>query len=170
MTLVRLHNEDWGYETNCFVCEPTNPAGLQIPFFHDDKRQEVQADFSLPDDFSGAPSLIHGGVTLAVLDEAMAWACIAIGHRWAMTSDTRTRFLRPLHVDSPYRAVARVVDQTDITISTEAQVLFAKPDGRHTVCVEAGATFTILGEAQVQRITGGADVDASYVREDLPER
>ena len=79
MTLHRLHNEAWGFETNCFVCEPKNQAGLQIPFFHDDERSVVTAEFELSDAYSGAPSLVHGGVTLAVLDEAMAWACIAVG-------------------------------------------------------------------------------------------
>lgn len=35
VTLRRLHNEDWGFDSNCFVCEPRNDGGLQIPFHHD---------------------------------------------------------------------------------------------------------------------------------------
>lgn len=30
-----LTNERWGFESNCFVCEPRNDTGLRIPFFHD---------------------------------------------------------------------------------------------------------------------------------------
>jgi hypothetical protein len=68
MTGIRLHNEDWGFETNCFVCEPRNDQGLRIPFFHDTELDVVFADFELSNVFSGAPTLVHGGVTLAVLD------------------------------------------------------------------------------------------------------
>ncbi|MFT4658402.1 MAG: acyl-coenzyme A thioesterase PaaI-like protein [Candidatus Aldehydirespiratoraceae bacterium] len=81
MTKIRLHNDDLGYETNCFVCEQNNPAGLQIPFFHDTEHKLITVEFSLPGSFSGAPTMLHGGVTLSVLDEAMAWACIAIGRQ-----------------------------------------------------------------------------------------
>jgi acyl-coenzyme A thioesterase PaaI-like protein len=150
--LTRLHNDDWGFETNCFVCEPTNAGGLQIPFFHDTERGLVTAEFQLTDTFSGAPTLVHGGVTLAVLDEAMAWACIAIGRQWAVTTETTTRFDRVVRVGSQYRVEAEVVDHVDTTMRTIARVL----DRRDVVRVEASATFTTLGEAQAVRIAGGA--------------
>lgn len=148
--MIRLHNDDWGYDTNCFVCEPCNDAGLQIPFFHDTDRDLVVADFELGDAFSGAPTLVHGGVTLAVLDEAMAWACIAVGRQWAVTTETSTRFHRAVRVGSRYRAEAGVVEHVGSTIRTAARVL----DRRGVVRAEATATFTTLGEAQVVRIAG----------------
>lgn len=70
-----LTNEQWGFETNCFVCEPRNDAGLRIPFFHDDATDTVTADFELDGRFSGAPNYLHGGVptaTFVVLGEAQA--------------------------------------------------------------------------------------------------
>ena len=91
MSLIRLHNDDWGYESNCFVCEARNERGLQIPFFHDTERGIVTAELTLSADFSGAPTMVHGGVVLAILDEAMAWACIAVARRWAVTTETTTR-------------------------------------------------------------------------------
>ena len=53
MAVHRLHNDDWGVETNCFVCEPTNDRGLRIPFWHDDERDVVTAEFELADHFGG---------------------------------------------------------------------------------------------------------------------
>ncbi len=150
--MIRLHNNDWGFETNCFVCEPTNADGLQIPFFHDTERSIVTAEFELSDTFSGAPTLVHGGVTLAVLDEAMAWACIAIGRQWAVTTETTTRFDRAVRVDSRYRVEAEVVDHVDTVMRTTARVL----DRRGVVRAEATASFTTLGEAQAVRIAGAA--------------
>ena len=152
--MIRLHNDDWGFETNCFVCEPTNANGLQIPFFHDTDRGVVTAEFELSDTFSSAPTLVHGGVTLAVLDEAMAWACIAIGKQWAVTTETTTRFDGVVRVGSRYSVEAEVVDHVDATIRVTARVL----DGRDVVRAAAEASFTTLGEAQAVRIAGG-DID-----------
>jgi acyl-coenzyme A thioesterase PaaI-like protein len=162
MTVIRLHNEDWGFETNCFVCEPCNDQGLRIPFFHDTERDVVFAEFELGNGFSGAPTLVHGGVTLAVLDEAMAWACIAIGKRWAVTSETGTRFHRAVYVGKRYRVEAEVIghddptsDATTGTMHCTAQVL----DRHDQVRAEAAATFTTLGAAEATRM--GAVVDES---------
>lgn len=148
--LKRLHNDDWGIETNCFVCEPTNAAGLQIPFFHDTDRDVVSAEFELSRSFSGAPAMVHGGVTLALLDEAMAWACIAVGHQWAVTTQTATRFDRAVYVDRPYRVEAEVTGRDETTMTCRAVVL----DRHAQIRAEARATFTTLGEAQATRLGG----------------
>jgi len=150
MAIHRLHNENWGIQTNCFVCEPTNDHGLKIPFWHDDEREVVTAEFELATDFSGAPTLVHGGVTLAVLDEAMAWACIAIGEQWAVTTETTTTFHRPVRVDRRYRVDACVVDHVDGMMHTRAEVIGERGEIR----AEAEAGFTTLGAAQVTRLSG----------------
>ncbi len=149
MTIVRLHNEDWGFETNCFVCEPRNRQGLRIPFFHDTDRSLVTADFVLDDAFSGAPTLVHGGVVLAILDEAMAWACIAVGRRWAVTTETSARFDRPVRVGRRYLAEAEVIEHVDTTMRTVGRI-----GDERGVRVEATATFTTLGEAEASRLAG----------------
>lgn len=149
VAILPLHNDDLGYETNCFVCEQSNGRGLQIPFFHDTDRNLVSAEFALSNAFSGAPTMLHGGVILAVLDEAMAWACIAIGRRWAVTSETSTRFDRAVYVDKPHLVEAEIIEQTETDIVTIGRVIDLK--GR--VRAEARATFTVLGEAQLKRAT-----------------
>lgn len=158
----RLHNEDWGFDSNCFVCEPRNDGGLQIPFFHDPARAVVVATYSLGDRFSGAPSYIHGGVTLAVLDEAMAWAAIAIGGKFAVTAETTTRFLRPVLVDKTYTVEAQLTAQTPEQIEAAARVTF----GEGKVCAEANARFSVLGEAQALHATGAdaATLDPRLLR------
>lgn len=110
----------------------------------------MTADFELTDAYSGAPTLVHGGVTLAVLDEAMAWACIAIGRQWAVTTTTTTTFHRAVRVGHIYRVEARVVDHVDGVMRTAARVF----DRRGELRVESAATFTTLGEAQAVRLAG----------------
>src|SRR3954465_12503647 len=85
VTVRKLHNADWGFDSLCFVCEPKNAHGLRIPFTYDDEADVVTAEFNLSETFSGAPSYVHGGVTLAILDEAMSWATIASAKAFAVT-------------------------------------------------------------------------------------
>ena len=154
--LEALTNERWGFESNCFVCEPRNDAGLRIPFFHDPEAATVTAEFTLDGRFSGAPSYLHGGVLLAVLDEAMAWATIAVAHRWAVTGETTTRFEHPVRVDRTYTVTARITEPVTpdgSTLAATAEVTDA--EGRR--CATSSATFVVLGEAQAA--DAGVDVD-----------
>lgn len=167
MTLTRLHNEDWGFDSNCFVCEPGNIGGLRIGFDHDTERGAVVASFTLDDTFSGAPSYVHGGVSLAVLDEAQAWATIAVGGKFAVTTETTTRFRRPVLVGGTYSVEARLTAQGYERIETEAEIT----DERGKVCAATTATFAVLGPAEAARATGADEsaLDGSYLRGDDPE-
>ena len=146
-----LTNERWGFRSNCFVCEPTNGAGLRIPFFHDETTDSVVADLQLDDRFSGAPTYVHGGVLLAVLDEAMAWAGIAIGASWAVTGETTTRFERPVVVGKPHRVTARIDgEERGTKLFAEAEIT----DAEGARCATATATLIVLGEAQLAEAAG----------------
>jgi len=161
-----LTNRQWGFESNCFVCEPSNESGLRIPFFHDEQTEQVQAAFSLGAEYSGAPSYIHGGIVLAIMDEAMAWATIALAHRFAVTAETNATFSRPLRVGRRYRVSAQIVSTADDRdrILTRAEVV----DDRDRLCAAAEARFTPLGPAQAADAVGAEvpGVDASYLRWD----
>jgi uncharacterized protein (TIGR00369 family) len=162
MTVERLTNERWGFRSNCFVCEPTNARGMQVPFFHDTDAGVVFAELDLNDAFSGAPSYIHGGVTLALMDEAMAWAAIARGGKFAVTQETSATFDWPVRVGRAYRLEARLTDQSEKTMAAEAVVR----DAQGRTCVRGRCTLAVLGAAQA-RDAIGADPegdDAGYVR------
>jgi len=154
----RLVNEAWGFDSNCFVCEPKNPTGLRISFEHDDEAGSIVATFTLGPEFSGAPRYVHGGITLAVLDEAQAWATIALGGKFALTVETSTRFEQPVLVGKTYTVEARVLEQTEDSIATEADVLRANG----SVCARGTATFAVLGPAAAADAIGTelpADLD-----------
>ena len=68
----------------------------------------VTAEFTLGPEFSGVPRYVHGGVVLAILDEAMAWAAIAVAERFAVVHQTATTFDRPVRVGRAYRVTASV--------------------------------------------------------------
>ncbi|MGI8808540.1 MAG: PaaI family thioesterase [Acidimicrobiales bacterium] len=152
-----LTNAGWGFETNCYVCEPANRLGLRIPFFHDDEADVVTAEFRLGAEYSGAPHYVHGGVLLAVLDEAMAWAAIALAGRFAVVQSTATTFGRPVRIDELHRVEASVHDRTDTAVTARAFV--ADDAGRR--CAEARARLVVLSTAVAGSAIGpvtGADI------------
>ena len=162
MALIPLHNETWGFDSNCFVCEPKNHDGLRIPFSHDDERNVVVAEFCLGNAFSGAPSFVHGGVSLAILDEAQSWSTIAVARKFAVTGETTSRFLRPVRLDKTYRVEARVEDIGDEKLRTTAVIL----DHKDRACVESEATFIVLSEAIAADAIGQplSDDEQTYLR------
>ncbi len=152
MTVRPLTNADWGFESMCFVCEDANGRGLRIPFFHDDEAGTVTAEFNLDQAFSGAPTLVHGGVLMAVCDEAMCWATVAVAGTWAFTASNAHRFRMPVRLGRPYRVEARVVGRDDQGIRTVATIT----GGSDRVAVEAEALFAPLGAAQASGAIGTA--------------
>jgi len=157
MALQPLTNAAWGFESNCYVCEPSNPLGLRIPFFHDDEADVVRAEFRLGPEHSGAPHYVHGGVLLSILDEAMAWAAIALGGRFAVVQSTATTFDRPVRIGEPHRVEASVHDRTDTAVTARAHIA----DAGDRRCAEARARLVVMSTAVAGAAIGpvtGADL------------
>jgi uncharacterized protein (TIGR00369 family) len=157
-----LENTSFGFPAGCFVCDPENANGLRIRFFHDDEADSISAEFTLDEDFSGAPRFVHGGVVLTLLDEAMAWATIAIAKQFAVVKESHATFRRPVKVGEPHRVEAQVADQAGNDIATTATVV----DGKGRRCAQATGKFVVLSE-RMARAAIGADLGANtrYLRE-----
>jgi len=153
--MERLSNERWGFSSNCFVCEPTNAVGLRQPFFHDTESGLVVADIELGNAHSGAPSYIHGGVQLALLDEAMAWAAIAVAERFAVTATFMSTFHHPIKIDRAYRLEASIDDRSESTLSASARIV----DDQGRLRTSAQATLVVLSAAQA--VDAGAELGSS---------
>ena len=161
MALRLLDNASWGFDSNCFVCEPTNPRGLGIRYSHDEEGRAVVADFTLGAEFSGVPTYVHGGVVLAILDEAMAWAAIAIAGRWAVVQHTATTFDRPVRLDVAHRVEATVADGGDATVTARATVA----DARGRVCARAHARLSVMTASRARAAVGPlTDEHTRYLR------
>ncbi|HKA94546.1 MAG TPA: PaaI family thioesterase [Acidimicrobiia bacterium] len=162
MAIERLENSRWGFGSNCFVCEPSNARGMQVPFSHDGDRALVFADFTLGSEFSGAPTYVHGGATLALIDEGMSWATIALSEKFAFTKETSATFDWPVRVDRPYRLEVHIVDEDERRIVTEAVVV----DAKQRPCVTARAEMSVLSPAQAVDAIGAepGEDDRRYLR------
>lgn len=110
----------------------------------------VVAEFELNSAFSGAPNYLHGGVCLTIMDEAMAWATIAIAHTFALTRRTSTMFEHPIRVGRPYRVEARVDAVESDRIKTSAVIV----DQKDRSCATSQAEFIPLGPVQAADAIG----------------
>jgi len=146
----RLTNDDWGLDSSCFVCESRNKSGMQLELWADDETGQVWTDLHLGAEFSGAPTLVHGGISLAVLDEVQAWAVIALANSWAVTVETSASFLKPIRLDTDYRAVGEVSGRVGDRVRTSGRI--ETPKG--LACVTSAAEFQVIGEAQAERFSG----------------
>jgi len=98
---------------------------------------------------------VHGGVSLAVLDQAMAWVTIAVGGAFPLTRETTRRFHQPLTVGKRHHVKAWISGTDGDRILTEAEIV--NDDGQ--LCVSSHAIFAALdletaSEAAGARIEG----------------
>lgn len=121
-------------EHYCFGCGRHNPIGLHLEFVRDG--DEVVAHYSPRPQDQGFPGLMHGGLLALLLDEAMGWAMYA-DRLFAVTARMQARYRRPVGLDAPLTARARVVRQRGRRIEVAATV----SDDSGVVLAEADALF-----------------------------
>ncbi len=157
----RLLTNTFAFETRCFVCDQENEGGLRQRFFLDEELGRVVADFIPSADHSGAPNYAHGGVSMAVLDEAMAWSIIAIKDRFGVSRRVEVDFLRPVLVGRAHEVRAWVESFEGRSLVARAEL--RNPDGK--LCVAAKGSFTVLTlEEAEQAIGAGARKAMSYTQ------
>ena len=115
----------------CFACGPDNPIGLRLQFERTGERS-VHARITLDPVFKGWQHIAHGGIAMALLDEAMAHAAAAAGFR-GVTASLSTRFRAPVPLQTP--------------LDVSGEVLWIR---RHVLSlrgrVHAGAQLLVEGE------------------------
>jgi len=76
----------------CFVCSKTNPKGLHIAFERIENM--TLAKFVLEKEYEGYPSIVHGGILAAILDDAMGNIKYLEGYM-AYTVEMSIRYINP---------------------------------------------------------------------------
>jgi len=55
---------------HCFVCGLENEYGLKLKFY-ETAPGEIEVNYIVPERFQGYPGIVHGGITAALVDEAL---------------------------------------------------------------------------------------------------
>jgi uncharacterized protein (TIGR00369 family) len=104
----------------CFGCGHKNPAGLRLTFYETD--EEVEAEYTVPEQFAGPPGIAHGGIQAAILDETLCVAAFAKAGTQVVTGEMTIRYVRPVPTLTPILARARVVDRKDRSFFIEGEI------------------------------------------------
>ena len=124
----------------CFVCGLKNPAGLHTSFFEVEGDQLVGL-FTPCDEHQGYPGRLHGGVSAAILDEAIGRAMnVTDPDVWGVTVEISIRYRKPVPLDTELRVVGRITDQNRRMFEGTGEILLA--DG--TVAVEGKGKYIKL--------------------------
>jgi uncharacterized protein (TIGR00369 family) len=124
---------------NCFACGPDNPIGMHVHFDRVEG-DEVVARLTLAPEYQGWRGIAHGGIVMALLDEAMAHAAGFAGHR-GVTAAVSVRFRKPVPLERPIEVRGRVAWQRRNVLGVEANVL----DTGGTVLARAEGSFVSRG-------------------------
>ena len=100
----------------------------------------VVAHLRLRPEFQGWKGIAHGGIAIALLDEVMAHAAGAAGHR-GVTASLDARFRKPVPLDAPLVVFGRVTGQRRNILSLEGRV----SDAAGQTLVEGTARFLSRG-------------------------
>jgi uncharacterized protein (TIGR00369 family) len=157
-----------GYQ--CFGCSPNNEHGLALKM--NDMEDGLATSFTFARRHESYPTIAHGGLVGTVLDELMGNLLALRLRRLALTTNIRTKFVAPIRIGRPYRAVARVVRnsgelwQLESEITDEAGNIVAMSTGSYSVMTsEQAAREMGLEEGVLQAFHGHFAVGRSDNRE-----
>lgn len=103
----------------------------------------VRAETTLGDQFQGWRGIAHGGIALALLDEAMAHAAGYAGYR-GVTASMNARFRKPVPLGEQIAIEGRVLWIRRNVLEIHAQVT----GGSGSVLVEAEGRFVAKGRVE----------------------
>jgi acyl-coenzyme A thioesterase PaaI-like protein len=112
----------------CLVCGLKNPFSLRTSFFELEDHSLV-AVFTPCEIHQSYPGRLHGGMTMAILDETIGRAIRArkTDEVWGVTIEFTTKFRKPVPLDVPLRVVGRITHETSRSFEGTGELLL--PDG-----------------------------------------
>ena len=121
----------------CFGCGKENPIGLKLDFKQDGKT--ARAEFTPTEFHQGWSGIVHGGIVICLLDEAMGYATLFAGMN-CVTASMQVRLRRLALIDEPLIITSSITEKKRRLVETEASI--SLKDG--TPIAEATATHFVL--------------------------
>lgn len=107
----------------CFACGERNSAGLGMEFYDLDDGSIVGL-VTLKDNHVSYPTVVHGGITATMLDEAMGRCSFQIEpDTWCVTLEMTVRYKKSVPPETPLRVPARVVENREHVFICEGEIL-----------------------------------------------
>lgn len=133
--------------SHCFVCGPDNLRGLRLVF--EQEGDTVLTTFAPPPEYGGYGTILHGGLTSTLLDEAMAWAVYGLLGKLSLTTELRVRFLGPVRCGETLTVVGSIVSSDERGAETRAEVR----DAGGVVRAESVGAMRFVSARAVERMS-----------------
>ncbi len=140
------------YEQVCFACGRHNSIGLRLTFapIEVDGRAGVEARYEPREQDQGFPGVVHGGILVTLLDEAMAWALFAHHNSLGVTAKMETRYRQQVSHERPLTVRGYIERARGRRVEVAAELL----DESGGVLVESSALFLVLPDEQTTELLG----------------
>ena len=147
----------------CFVCGTENDAGLHAEFFL--AKDGMVIGLASPHAcHQSYPSTVHGGVSAALLDDALARAFkSALPDCWSVTVEMTTVYKHPVPYDAPLVVTAVLTENGNKIYTSYGEILLE--DG--TVAVTATGKYFKLPEERLAA-AGADEALLAEVPDDFP--
>ena len=103
----------------CFGCGNNNPIGLKLNFRLDG--ENARAEFTPGEHFQGWPGVVHGGIIICLLDEAMGYAAYFEGVT-CVTAKMDIKLKRMAKIGEQLVITSAITKNSRKLIETKAQV------------------------------------------------
>lgn len=123
--------------SHCFGCGQNNPIGLKLDFRWDG--QTARAEFTPTESHQGWPGLVHGGIMICLLDEAMGYAGL-FEDMICVTAEIQVKLKQLTPINQPLLITSSVAKKTRKLVKTKASVVLK--DG--TLVAEGTATQFVV--------------------------
>ena len=121
----------------CFGCGPDNPIGLKLNFQWDGKT--ARAELTPGEFYQGWAGVLHGGIIMCILDEAMGYAALFEGMN-CVTAKMQVKLRRLASIDEPLTITSSTIKKTRKLVETKATI--SLKDG--TLIAEGTATQFVI--------------------------
>lgn len=118
---------------SCFVCGEENQRGLRLRSWIEDGIVSLEYRTRVED--VGYRHIVHGGISMTLLDEVMTWAAIVELGNICVAAELTTRFRAALSAEVDIRVEGRVDKATRRVCYTSGRILDA--DGREVLTAAA---------------------------------
>ena len=122
----------------CFGCGKKNPFGLRLKFKRDGN--SVRTEYTPGEYYQSWPDIIHGGIVVTLLDEAMGHATLMRGNFGFLTASIQVNLKRPAYVNDRLVITGEVVKDKGRIQEVKGTVM--RPDG--TLVADGRAKQIIL--------------------------
>jgi acyl-coenzyme A thioesterase PaaI-like protein len=123
----------------CWVCGPGNRSGLKVSFTpHGDNGS--RAEYVARAEHGGWPGVLHGGLLLALMDEALGWSLYFHG-AGGLTARFDARFRQPVPIGSNLVVRAWTIERRGRLVKARAEVRMNTDEG--ALVAEADASMFV---------------------------